>query len=205
MSVCVSGFHMHTPKIMLSHIHSDCLHRLSLKANNTSSTFVRTMCKSYDILKSHCEIEAQWKTVLSLCTKPLVSQQKDSIRKTECIHELNIQSPLSPDLFRLHQLFNQFDHFCFGPYMAQIRISDRESQFQLISTLKCHGEVSIWNYNQGLFQGQVWNILCCISLITQTEDSSIIYGTYNYRLLFYSVKRFLKSILLNDKAHCFSL
>lgn len=165
---------MHTHKIM-SYMHSCCLHRLPLKAhNNTSSKFVRIMCKSYDILKSHCEIVSQWKTALPLCTKPLISQPKDSEKLNASMSSIyNHPCPLISSgciNFLIGLTISILD-----PILLQI--SDCESQFQLVSTLKCHSEVSIWNYNQGLFQGQVWNILCSTSLITQTEDHSIINGT----------------------------
>lgn len=88
--------------------------------------------KSYDFLKSHCEIVAQWKTALFLCTKPLISKP-DSIRTTERIQELNKQSHSPSDLFRLHQHFNQLDHLYRDHILVnKIQIFFCESQFQYV-------------------------------------------------------------------------
>lgn len=113
MHLCISGFYTH--ENIHEHFLQRLIHTLPLKAK----TCVRTMCKSYDLLQ----------IVESLCSMPWISKQ-DSIRKTECIQKLNKQSPSSFDLFRLHQLFNQYEPLYYDPIFLK-----KKSRFSFVNPI----------------------------------------------------------------------
>jgi len=157
VGVCIHLWLLYTETY--EHFLPRLIHTLPLyhtKANNLSSTCVRSMCKSHDLLKSNWGTSRQY----AVDKQARFNQKNWKLNKPTNNHPRPL---ISSDYIKFSISLN----LVLRPYIAV-----KKSRFSFVNPIFSMyppwnvSSICIWNYNQGLFQGQEWTILCSISLIT---------------------------------------